>query len=91
MGPRRSAERTGENLAAKPPGWQGFFVSKKSDEREALARRLDAGEITQAYYDERIARMKRGKGSVARRRAANYARPDRPPVQPREWRPGQGP
>lgn len=47
--------------------------SKREQEKERLARLLDAGKISQRIYDERIARMKSGgsKTSLEKRKLKN--------------------
>lgn len=58
-------------------------MSKRSDEKEKLARKLDAGEISEQIYNERIARLgQRGHAAQERHRAAQKLA--RTPV---EWSP----
>lgn len=63
-------------------------MSKREEARQELARKLDAGEISQGTYDARMARMKaRGKVSQERHHAAN-AGPAVPKKEVEEWSPG---
>lgn len=59
-------------------------MSKRSEEKEKLARKLADGLISRAAYDERMARMKSGghpnRPALAQRKARRAS-------EPREWQP----
>lgn len=47
-------------------------MSKRSEERERLAKQLAEGKITQEFYNQRMSRMKRtGSGHHARKKETN--------------------